>query len=95
MARQVEHMVYEEKLRKNVGGFLWLVGLVFFLSLKKRQNLLLLLNWDGVDEGKMDTGSDSPQWCMLKEGQNPQDTTQEIPISKDRLYFTIKLVKHQ
>lgn len=37
MARQVEHMVYEEKLRKNVGGFLWLVGLVFFLSLKKRQ----------------------------------------------------------
>lgn len=35
MARQVEHMVYEEKLRKNVGGFPWLVRLVFSLSLKK------------------------------------------------------------
>lgn len=43
----------------------------------------------------MDTESDSPQWCMVKEGQNPPDTTQEICLSKDRIYFTMQLVKHQ
>lgn len=92
MARQVEHMVYEEKLRKMWEGFFdWLVW-VLFLSLKRRQNLLLLLNWEGVDGGKMDTESDSPQWFTVKEGQNTPDTTEEI---QDRIYFTTKLVKHQ